>query len=851
MATPSWFSAEAYLTNKLATLPSSSGITTLPQLMVAFEKAGFAGEAGAYKHFQLFGDAEGVSPNAYFNATQYMQAKAVAALGSASDYNVGLVASAFAQLGMSAWDHYQKFNATEDINPSNAFSEDVYLAAKAALVGKPAAEVKAAIVGAGMTVLQHYMQFAGKNGEVPLTTSVAVPADKQVGGTTGQTFTLTDSTDTITGTSGNDTIIAGLKGTAATLTAGDSINGSTGTDTIELYGNANMAPFATANVVNVEIVKAQASASGAALDVSLNSGVKEAWISRADVSDDATGAVTVTLAKAQTAGITGTTVVNSSKGNTAVTFTYTDAAGTADTATLALSSAKLSSTGTGKGSVTMAGIESLNITAVGANSIGDLVAAAAQTVTVSGAGSVTAKLAPGTSVLKSVDASANSGGVNLTMTATQFGANDVKVTGGTGNDSIVFTDQLTTKATVDLGNGDDTLSIKQGATALISGSTFNAGSGTDTLVLDTTKTAIDATSGKMFTGFENIKLVDASSYAVGSIAGITGYEIASAAASSATITKLASATTVKISASSTAAQILTLADNSDATSAVNVSLDNSAAVTAASGVAQSGISTLIDTNAHVLNFASNGTVVTGSVNKIDLTGASSSLAQLTNIKITGAQAAELTTDAASALTLVDGSSATGALKITATNATKAMTIKGGDAQDVIVASDVADAVSTIVGGKGADTITLGSTAANNKGDVLKLTGHSDSTLTGFDIVSNFAAATTKPANADKLDLSVFGFTGAQAGVFTLASGKVTVTNTGASATPTIAAADAANFFVNSGAKIGVALHETTTQTFAFIDANADGNWDAATDSVVLLVGNYMTDQVAAANFTFA
>ena len=157
MATPSWFSAEAYLTNKLATLPSSYGITTLPQLMVAFEKAGFAGADGAYKHFQMFGDAEGISPNAYFNATQYMQAKAVAALGSASDYNVGLVASAFANLGMSAWDHYQKYNATEDINPSNAFSEDVYLAAKAALAGSTATAVKAAITGA-VIVLHENLQ---------------------------------------------------------------------------------------------------------------------------------------------------------------------------------------------------------------------------------------------------------------------------------------------------------------------------------------------------------------------------------------------------------------------------------------------------------------------------------------------------------------------------------------------------------------------------------------------------------------------------------------------------------------------------------------------------------------------
>ena len=168
MEAPKWFTAEDYLKNKLATKAvSDAGIKTLPDLMVAFERAGFAGADGAYKHFQMFGDAEGISPNAYFNATQYLQAKAVAALGSASDYNVGLVASAIAGLGMSAWDHYQTYNKQgEGINPSNAFSEKAYLDAKAALVGKTAAEVKAAIAGIGMTVLEHYMAFVGQTGEM-------------------------------------------------------------------------------------------------------------------------------------------------------------------------------------------------------------------------------------------------------------------------------------------------------------------------------------------------------------------------------------------------------------------------------------------------------------------------------------------------------------------------------------------------------------------------------------------------------------------------------------------------------------------------------------------------------------
>ncbi|WP_322995543.1 hypothetical protein [Castellaniella sp.] len=70
----------------------------------------------------------------------------------------------------------------------------------------------------------------------------------------------------LTGTAGNDLFIAGITGGGAggpTLTAGDMINGAGGTDTITLYGAANAAAFATANVTNVEVVKAQVQAAGA------------------------------------------------------------------------------------------------------------------------------------------------------------------------------------------------------------------------------------------------------------------------------------------------------------------------------------------------------------------------------------------------------------------------------------------------------------------------------------------------------------------------------------------------------------------------------------------------------------
>lgn len=816
MANPAWFDEYTYLASKLNQL-KSAGVTTystINQVKAAIEAAGWT----TYNHFSAYSLAERTSPNQYFNTNEYLAAKAKQLGGT---WTAEKVALAFQTAGFNnAYDHFAKYGWAENVNPSNAFDVSAYFDLKVKQTGMTLDQVKAAFAAAGLDPISHYETYGKSETGISVT---AVPTAEQVAadttsGSAGQTFTLTNGLDNIVGTSGNDTILAGTQAAAATLTAGDQINGGDGTDTLKIYDG--IANFATATVKGVEIVEDYSGAG--AINVSGNADVKEIWLNKASVN-------AATAAKTQIIGF------GDAAGGAAAVATFDAAAGSADSATVALKDAGKTTAYT---SIAVAGIEALTIDAAGKNQLGNLIAASAETIAIKGAGSVKATLVPGTTVLKSVDAAANTGGVDLTLTDAQFGtATEIKVTGGTGGDKIKFTDALGVKSTIDLGDGSNTLTITQGGTALTAASTFKAGSGSDTLVLDTT-TAIDATSGKMFTGFENIKLSGASSYTVGHIAGITGYEIASGAATSATISSLANAADVKISASSTGTQTLTLADNSAATSAVNVSLDNSAAVTAASGAAQLGISTLIDTNAHVLNFASNGTVATASVNKVNLTGMTNSLAQITNIMITGSQAAELTTDAATALTLIDGFSATGALKITATNAAKSMTIKGGEGKDTIVATDVATAISTIIGGKGADTITLGATDANNKGDVIKLTAQTDSTAAGFDIVTEFTGGGTD-ANRDFLDLKAFGFTGAQAAHFTLGAAQVTTAGAGATATFTISDANAKDFFANAGVDKAVALYSNTaTETFAFIDADKNGDWNAASDSVVLLVGAY-------------
>ena len=70
---PKWFDWNAYLNNKLATMPSG---TTMSSLVSAMNAAGFVGEEGSYRHFLQFGHGEDVSPSAGFNASQYYTFKA-------------------------------------------------------------------------------------------------------------------------------------------------------------------------------------------------------------------------------------------------------------------------------------------------------------------------------------------------------------------------------------------------------------------------------------------------------------------------------------------------------------------------------------------------------------------------------------------------------------------------------------------------------------------------------------------------------------------------------------------------------------------------------------------------------
>lgn len=274
----------------------------------------------------------------------------------------------------------------------------------------------------------------------------------------GQTFTLTEAVQSLVGTGGNDTFIAGVTGGAAggaTLTAGDKVDGGAGTDTIELYGNANAGAFATAQVSNVEIVKAQVAAAGAtALNVAGNAGVQQAW-----VVAGSNGANTVTLTKAQVAGLQGAVGTTATPG--AVTFAFSNATAAAgDVASLNLNAANTAA----GGSVIINAIEALNVSATGANRLGTLTNDSLQTLNIAGEGSVNATVAGNT--LRTVDASTNTGGITLNVAASAAAAAVQTIKGGSGDDTITTTwGGLTNTDKIDLGAGKDALIFTDAVTA--------------------------------------------------------------------------------------------------------------------------------------------------------------------------------------------------------------------------------------------------------------------------------------------------------------------------------------------------------------------------------------------------
>ena len=262
-----------------------------------------------------------------------------------------------------------------------------------------------------------------------------------VGGVVGNTYVLTDKIDVLTGTANNDLFI----GDATTIQAADQINGGAGVDTLEYFG-ANGATVALPTLTNVERL------------VLTNA---DNVIVTAQNIKDLTDVVLKGATAATNTLTVGTGVKVTVDGGAAAQVAIVNFADTAAAASLALTNGANVATLTANG----AALKTLNIASNGsaANTIGTLTNTTVNTLNISGVQKLEITNALSAN-FTTVDASTNTGGVALT-----FGAADVTVTGGAGNDKFNFGTTLTAADKVDGGAGIDTIVVGDNAVTTIAG----------------------------------------------------------------------------------------------------------------------------------------------------------------------------------------------------------------------------------------------------------------------------------------------------------------------------------------------------------------------------------------------
>ncbi len=278
--------------------------------------------------------------------------------------------------------------------------------------------------------------------------------------TAAQTFTLSSTTNTVTGgvdnmtgAGGDDTFNATI---AASLTSADIIDGGAGTDTLNARYSVTAASTQTATVSNVEIVYVDTddgdttAAHTTTFDLATFTGVDQAWAYNNDsnaTNQDILNITNIPL---------GTTVgVKGGDANANNTFTYLLTTALTDTATLALDTAK-------SDLITIAGIEALTISASGKSTIDQIATTSALTLTVNASGKTV--LTDIDDVTRTVDASGSTGDVTIAGVGSY--SKGTSITGGSGNDTINMGGNLNSLDTVVGGDGIDTLLVTGNANTL-------------------------------------------------------------------------------------------------------------------------------------------------------------------------------------------------------------------------------------------------------------------------------------------------------------------------------------------------------------------------------------------------
>lgn len=178
-----WYDDELYMKNKLAQMQLTHPEYTQEQVYADFDKAGFTGEEGHFRHFLKYGNSRGenISPNKYFNAEEYYRYKAqdyyqVKELDDVTQAQVTAMKDAIHKAGMSAWTHYIRYGTAEGINASSKFDTKAYMQDK--LRAMQEADIRdsdgnvytmetlnAAFRKAGLNALEHAIQYGRSTGD--------------------------------------------------------------------------------------------------------------------------------------------------------------------------------------------------------------------------------------------------------------------------------------------------------------------------------------------------------------------------------------------------------------------------------------------------------------------------------------------------------------------------------------------------------------------------------------------------------------------------------------------------------------------------------------------------------------
>ncbi|MBY0498791.1 MAG: hypothetical protein K2P74_04125 [Nitrosomonas sp.] len=667
-------------------------------------------------------------------------------------------------------------------------------------------------------------------------------ADSGVPTGNGSGFSLIVGEDSLTGTSGDDVFTAlaiqdNVGGVVNSLENIDRLDGGTGNDTLTATLIAGAAPSLT----SVENIIARFGGA-VTLDLANSTGVNAITVQ----SSTAAGTVS-NIGDAATLGVRNQVQNVTFSGNTATTQNLNlDAVGnfttpTQNTVTLdtGATTLNLSANNANAAILTLASVKTLNVAARGTNEIAQGSGGATTTATITGTGSV--ELQDAFTVLTTLDATGNSGGVTATVDATA-----VTVNGGSGNDNIVYTEALSATAAVALGAGDDRFAITAASTA---GATVDAGDGNDTFAV-TDGAFLNADAADVYSNFETLEIGDTvtatggtGTYDMDNLPGLGAVTIGTALAGAVVIDNAVADTSVTINAEE--ATDLIFAQNLDYALATATGSSDDVALTlngldgdddgvAGVGEGQVTVSQFTANDIESFTIASNIGGIDPDFENTDYTNTISALIgdaveTLTfsgnaNLVVTALTAAEVNT--------IDASTMTGALTIDASGAS-GVEFLGGAANDVYTGTADGD---TITGNGGGDDIALGAGSV----DTLILNAAGDSLLNadldGHDQITGFGVA----GQLDVIDLGIFGFTGQQASA---------LANKGALAASIVdgSTTSITDFFASGGVDRGVAIGTNTGNTYAFIDANKDGNFTSGEDAVVELTG---VVGVTLANFGF-